>query len=164
MLTGLNKPLDFLSTVLANEFISKGFLTDEPLINDMCGLSVTQTGKITAAESDKVLAVVESAKFYHAEPESGTSKEHKRFPQNFKSLHKQRPKKPVSDSPGQVDSDHHLPDRQVKFSWELKLQNCCKKYFFNLQVDLCEPKVVFQADFYGGPGGSNANKKRRKRK
>ena len=50
----------------------------------------------------------------------------------------QRAKKVVSDSPGLVDfairlvdSDHHLPDRQVKFSWELKLQNYCKKYFFN---------------------------------
>ena len=103
-----------------------------------------------AAESDKVLTVVESAKFYHAEPESGTSKEHKRFPQNCKSLHRQRPKKAVSDSSGQVDSDHHLPDRQVKFPWQLKLQNRCKKYFFNLQVDFCEPKAVFQADLTTG--------------
>ena len=79
MLTGVNKPLDFLITVLANEPVSKGFSTDEPLINDMCGLGVTQTGKIMAAESDKVLAVVELVIFYHAEPESGTSKK-----QNFK--------------------------------------------------------------------------------
>ena len=56
----------------------------------------------------------------------------------------------MSDSPGLVDfaiglvdSDHHLPDRQVKCFWELKLQNYCKAYFFNFQVDLCEPKAVF---------------------
>ena len=43
----------------------------------------------------------------------------------------------VSDSPGLldfaiglVDSDHHLPDGQVKFFWELKLQNYCRAYFF----------------------------------
>jgi len=45
MLTGLNKPVDFLITVLTNEPISIGFLTDEPLMNDKCGLGVTQTGK-----------------------------------------------------------------------------------------------------------------------
>ena len=50
----------------------------------------------------------------------------------------------VSNSPGLldfaiglVDSDHHLPDGQVKFFWELKLQNYCRAYFFNFQVDLC---------------------------
>ena len=69
----------------------------------------------------------------------------------------QRAKKVVSDCPGLVDfaiglvdSDHHLPDRQVKFSWELKLQNYCKKYLFNFQVDLWEPKAVFQADLTKG--------------
>jgi len=45
MLTGVNKPVDFLITVLADELVSIGFLTDEPLMNDMCGLGVTQTGK-----------------------------------------------------------------------------------------------------------------------
>jgi len=45
MLTGLNKPVDFIITVLANEPVSIGFLTDEPLMNDMCGLGVTLTGK-----------------------------------------------------------------------------------------------------------------------
>ena len=65
----------------------------------------------------------------------------------------QRAKKVASDSPGLVDfeirlvdSDHHLPDGQVKFFWELKLQNYYKTYFLNFQVDLCEPKAVFQAD------------------
>ena len=50
-------------------------------------------------------------------------------------------KKAMSDSSGLVDfpiglvdSDHHLLDEQVKFLWELKLQN------------YCEPKAVFQAD------------------
>ena len=44
----------------------------------------------------------------------------------------------MSDSPGLldfaiglVDSDHHLPDGQVKFFWKLKLQNYCRA------VDLC---------------------------
>ena len=39
----------------------------------------------------------------------------------------------VSDSPGLVDfaiglvdSNHHLPIGQVKFFWELKLQNYCR--------------------------------------
>ena len=39
----------------------------------------------------------------------------------------------VLDSPGLldfaiglVDSNHHLPDGQVKFFWELKLQNYCR--------------------------------------
>ena len=39
----------------------------------------------------------------------------------------------VPDSPGLldfaiglVDSNHHLPDGQVKFFWELKLQNYCR--------------------------------------
>ena len=57
----------------------------------------------------------------------------------------QRAKKVMSDSPGLVDfaialvdSDHHLPDGQVKFFWELKLQN------------YCEPKAVFQADLTKG--------------
>ena len=43
----------------------------------------------------------------------------------------------VSDSPGLldfviglVDSDHHLPNGQVRFFWELKLQNYCRAYFF----------------------------------
>ena len=45
MLTGLNKPVGFLIAVLANEPVSIGFLTDEPLMNDMCALGVTQTGK-----------------------------------------------------------------------------------------------------------------------
>ena len=27
---------------------------------------------------------------------------------------------------GLVDSNHHLPDGQVKFFWELKLQNYCR--------------------------------------
>ena len=31
---------------------------------------------------------------------------------------------------GLVDSDHHLPDGQVKLFWELKLQNYCKAFFF----------------------------------
>ena len=31
---------------------------------------------------------------------------------------------------GLVDSDHHLPDRQVKLFWQLKLKNYCKAYFF----------------------------------
>ena len=44
MLTGLNKPVDFLITVLANDPVSIGFLTDEPLI-DMCGLGLTQTSE-----------------------------------------------------------------------------------------------------------------------
>ena len=35
MLTDLNKPVDFLITVLANEPVSIGLLTDEPLMNDM---------------------------------------------------------------------------------------------------------------------------------
>ena len=39
------KPVDFLITVLANEPVSIGFLTDEPLMNDMCGLGVTQTDR-----------------------------------------------------------------------------------------------------------------------
>ena len=58
----------------------------------------------------------------------------------------------MSDSPGLVDfaiglveSDHHLPDGEVKFFGELKLQNYyCKTYFFNFQLDLCEPKAVFK--------------------
>ena len=46
----------------------------------------------------------------------------------------------VPDSPGLldfaiglVDSNHHLPDGQVKFFWELKLQNYCltKENLFN---------------------------------
>jgi len=45
VLTGLNKPVDFLITALANEPVSIGFLTDEPLMNNMRGLGVTQTGK-----------------------------------------------------------------------------------------------------------------------
>ena len=63
----------------------------------------------------------------------------------------------MSDSPGLVDfaiglvdSDHYLPDGHVKFLGELKLQNYCKAYFFNFQVDLCEPKAVFQADLTKG--------------
>lgn len=46
MLTDVNKSVDFLITVLANrEPVSKGFLTDEPLMNNMYGLGVTQNGK-----------------------------------------------------------------------------------------------------------------------
>ena len=46
MLTDLNNPVDFLITVLANEPVSIGLdLTDEPLMNDMWGLGVIQTGK-----------------------------------------------------------------------------------------------------------------------
>jgi len=42
MLTGLNKPVDFLITVLANEPVSIGFLTDEPLMNDMTLLVISR--------------------------------------------------------------------------------------------------------------------------
>ena len=49
----------------------------------------------------------------------------------------------MSDSPGLldfaiglVDSDHHLPDGQVKFFWELKLKITVGHTFFNFQVDL----------------------------
>jgi len=42
MLTGLNKPVDFLITVLANEPVSGGFLTDEPLMNDMMLLVISR--------------------------------------------------------------------------------------------------------------------------
>ena len=65
----------------------------------------------------------------------------------------------MSDSPGLVDfviglvdSDHHLPDGQVKFFWDLKLQNYCKTYFFNFQIliHLREPKAVFQAGSHKG--------------
>ena len=31
---------------------------------------------------------------------------------------------------GLEDSDHHLPDGQVKFFGVLKLQNYCRAYFF----------------------------------
>ena len=66
----------------------------------------------------------------------------------------------MSDSPGLVDfaigpmdSDHNLRDGQVKFFGESKLKNYCKAYFFELpafQVDLGEPKAVFQADLTKG--------------
>ena len=78
----------------------------------------------------------------------------------MKFIYLQRAKKVVSDSLGLlhfaiglVGSDHHLPNGpngQVKFFWELKLQNYWKTYFFNFQVDLCEPKAVFQADLTKG--------------
>ena len=49
---------------------------------------------------------------------------------------------------GLVDSDHHLPDRQVKFFWELKLQSYYKTYFLDFQVDLCEPKADLTKEKY----------------
>lgn len=48
MLTGLNKAVDFLIMVLANEpvsMVSIGCLTDEPLMKNMCGLGVTWSGE-----------------------------------------------------------------------------------------------------------------------
>ena len=39
---------------------------------------------------------------------------------------------------GLVDSNHHLPDGQVKFFWELKLQNYCRAS--RSQREICSTK------------------------